>query len=97
MKEKTHPFHTKLCAFRCLILGPQSLIREVSNVEKYSFLEKNYVTIERGVSNNVSYYQQFSITHYQERFYDNKNFEWLPIVSTAFKLFAYNFAHHFNE
>ena len=53
-------------------------------MENYFFL-KNYITSEGVVSYNVLYYQPLPITHYQVRFYANNYFEYLPIVSTAFK------------
>ena len=53
-------------------------------MENYFFLE-NYSTSEGAISHNDLYYQPLPITHYQERFYANKYFEELPIVSTAFK------------
>ena len=66
MEEEKKPYHTNLCAFRCLISGPQNQIIKIKLVENYSFLE-NHVT----VSHNVSYYQyqQLSIACYQVRFY----------------------------
>ena len=42
-------------------------------------------TSEGDVSHNVLYYQPLPTTHNQERFYDDNYFEYLPIVSTAFK------------
>ena len=85
IKEKK-PSHTKLCAFRCLISRPQNLILKSRNriMENYFFL-KNYVTSEGAVSHNVLYHQPLPITRYQVRFYANNYFEYLPIVSTAFK------------
>ena len=64
--EEKKPCHTKLCAFRCLIFGPQNLESEVSKsssnilVENYFFLE-NYVTSKGDVFHNVLYCQQLSI------------------------------------
>ena len=46
---------------------------------------RDYVTSEGAVSHNVLYHQPLPITCNQERFYDDKYFELLPIVSTAFK------------
>ena len=53
-------------------------------MEDYFFLE-NYTTSEGAVSHDVLYYQPLPITSNQERLHGNNNFEWLPIVSTAFK------------
>ena len=49
------------------------------------FFRENYVTSEGTISHNVFYYQPLPITHCQVRFYANNYFEYLPIVSTAFK------------
>ena len=80
------PCHTKLCAFRCLILRPQilNLTLKIKFVENYFFLE-NFVTSEGATSHNVLYHQPLPITHYQVMFYADDFFEQLPIVSTAFK------------
>ena len=68
MKEK-HPYHTKLCAFRCLIAIPQILnLRSRNQIGEKLLLSRKL--------------QHFS---YQVRFYANNYFELLPIVSTAFK------------
>ena len=53
-------------------------------MENYFFLE-NYGTSEGAVSHNVLYHQPLPITRHQKRFYANNYFEYLPIVSTAFK------------
>ena len=53
-------------------------------VRNYHFL-KNYVTSEGSVTHNVLYYQQLSIARYHLSFYANNYFEYLPIVSSAFK------------
>ena len=53
-------------------------------MENYFFLE-NYITSERAVCHNVLYYQQLHIFRYHIRFYAYNDFEYLPIVSTAFK------------
>ena len=57
--DRKHPCHTKLGAFRCLILRPQNLIwgLEIKLMEKK--ILKNYVTSEGAVSHNVLYNQQF--------------------------------------
>ena len=55
-----------------------------SNSWKNYFFLKNYVSSEGAVSHNVLYYQPLPITQYQERFYADNYFEYLPIVSTAF-------------
>ena len=57
-------------------------------MEKYFFLE----TTEGVVSHNVLYYQPLPITHNQERFYSNNYFEYVPIVSTAYKLHVHTVA-----
>ena len=49
------------------------------------FFFKNCVTSEGAVSENVLYYQPLPITRHQVRFFANNYFEYLPIVSTAFK------------
>ena len=52
--EEKHPCHTKLCAFRCLILGTQNIIlRSRNQIQNFSgnyFFLGNYVT---SVSHNV--------------------------------------------
>ena len=53
-------------------------------MENYFFLEK-YVSSEGAVSLNVLCYHQLSIARYQVIFCANNYFEWLPIVSSAFK------------
>ena len=65
--RKKH-FHTKLCAFRCLISGPQqSLILRSRNKIQILLLMKNYLFLENcvssegAVSHNVLYYQQLSV------------------------------------
>ena len=58
-------------------------------MENYFFLEK-YVSSEGAVSLNVLYYHQLSIARYQVIFCANNYFEWLPIVSSAFKFRVHN-------
>ena len=69
-----------LCAFRCLISGPQNLIlRSRNRIQifecKLHLSRKNYVISEGAVSHNVLYYQQPSIACYQVSFYANYYFE----------------------
>ena len=47
-----YPCHTKFCAFRCLISGPQNLILGSRNqiLGKFYFFIENYVTSEGAVS-----------------------------------------------
>ena len=59
-------------------------------MEKYVFL-KNYFISEGVVSHNVFYYQPFSITRYQGRFYAKNYFEYVPIVSTALSFYILYF------
>ena len=70
MKEKKHPCHTKLCAFRWLISRPQIL-----NLRSRNQIRENYVTSEGAVSHNVLYYQPLPVTRYQVKFYANHYFE----------------------
>ena len=42
---------------------------------KNYLLNKNYITLEGAVSNNVLYYQQLSIACYRVSFYANNYFE----------------------
>ena len=77
MKEKKHPCHTKLCAFRWLISRPQVLnLRSRNQIQgKLLFVVENYVTSEGAVSHSVLYHQPLHITRHQERFYANNYFE----------------------
>ena len=53
-------------------------------MENY-FSLKNYLISEGANSHTILYYQPLPIARYQIRFYANKYFDLLPIVSTAFK------------
>ena len=68
MKEKNTLGHTKLWAFRCLILRPKIL-----NLMSQNQIRGKLLTL--AVSHNVLYYQQHPITRYQVRFYANNYFE----------------------
>ena len=75
MKEKKHPHHTTLFAFRsCLISKSNSEVSTSNSWKNYFFFE-NYVTSEGAVSHKVLFYQQLSITHNQVRFFAAKHFE----------------------
>ena len=84
-ERKIHPYHTKLCAFTCLISRPQVLNLRSRNRFVENYFSQNYVTSEGAVSHNVLYHQPLPITHHQESFYANNYFEELPLVSSAFK------------
>ena len=74
----------KLCAFIYLISRPRILNLMYRNLICGKFLE-NYISSEGAVSHNVLYHQPLPITRYQERFYANNSFEYLPKVCTGFK------------
>ena len=90
MKEKTPLSHEVVC-FQMLDFETSNSESEVEIklVENYFFL-KNYVTSEGAVSHNVLCCQQLTITRYQVKFYANKYFEKLPIVTTAFKVINFS-------
>ena len=66
MKEK-YPCHTKLCAFRCLISGPQILNLRSRNGIRGKLLLSQKLRFEGAVSHSVLYYQPLPITCYQVR------------------------------
>ena len=75
-ERKKHPFHTKLCAFRCLISRPQNLILSLEiNSWKISSFTKTTLLQREPFSHNVLYYQQLSITRYIVSFYAKNYFE----------------------
>jgi hypothetical protein len=75
-ERKKYLCYTKLCAFRCLISGPQILnLRSRNQIRGKLLLSRKLPTSERAVSHNVLYYEPLPITHYQVRFYANNCFE----------------------
>ena len=56
-----------------------------SNLWKITSFSNNNGTSEGVISHNVLYNQPLPITRHQVRFYADHYFEYLPIVSTAFK------------
>ena len=81
MNEKNTPLSHENVYFQMLDFGTSNLILKSHSSQ---FME-NYVTSEGAVSHNVLYYPQLPITRYQVRFYAYNYFEYLPIMSTAFK------------
>ena len=65
----------KLCAFRCLISGPQILNFEVSKSNSWKITSFTKTTSEGAVSHNVLYYQPLPKCRYQVRFYANNYFD----------------------
>ena len=67
---------------------PQNLnLRSRNQIrEKLRLSTEKYVTSKGAVSHNVLYDQPPHITRYQVRFFAYNYFEYLPTVSTAFKL-----------
>ena len=77
-----HPCHTKLWAFRCL-----NSMLEVLNLRSRNQIASFSKTtlLQRGPFLTIYTINLFPITRYHKRFYANNYFEFLPIVSTAFK------------
>ena len=74
--EEKKPCHMKLCAFRCMISGPQNLILRSRNQIRGKLLLSRYCfTSEGAVSHNVLYHQPLPITRYQVRFDADNYFE----------------------
>ena len=91
-KKKTPLSHEVVCLLRLDFETSNSKLEVlISNSWEITSVSKNYVTSEGAVSHNVLYYQPLPMTGNQERFYDDNYFEWLPIVSTAFKKWYRNF------
>ena len=84
-ERKRHHCHTKLHAFWSLISRPQILNLRSRNQIRGKLLLSRKLRHYVAHSHNVLYHPCLPITRNQERFYDDKDFEKLPIVSTAFK------------
>ena len=86
IKERTPLSHEVVC-FQMLDFETSKSFSEVSksNSSKITFFSQKLLQ-GKVVSHNGLYYQQLPFTRSQVRFYANKYFEQLPVVSTAFKL-----------
>ena len=83
--ERKTPLSHEVVCFQMLDFETSNSKSEVSKsifLKIASFLK---TTSEGAVSHSVLYHQQLPITRCQVRFYANNYFEYLPIVSTAFK------------
>ena len=86
VKEQKHPCHIKLYAFRLFISRTQVLnLRSRNEIRGKLLLSRKLWQFREGaVSHNVLYHQPLLLL-VTRKVYANNYFDWLPIVSTAFK------------
>ena len=77
--------HEAVC-FQMLDFETSNSKLEVSKSSLWIITLEEYSASEGAVSHNVLYYQPLPISRYRVRFYANNYFEYIPMVSTAFKV-----------